>query len=342
MRRLFSQASALCAMFLTLACAVPDPAWAESGTATAHGGELEDFRYPWPVERFTFTSQRQPLQMAYMDVRPKQPNGKVAVLLHGKNFCAATWEETVRVLVRQGYRVIVPDQIGFCKSTKPDNYQFSFGQLARNTHDLLGTLGVGRVVMIGHSTGGMLGVRYALTYPDQVERLVLVNPLGLEDWQAQGIPYQSVDQWYARERGRTADQIRAYEKKNYYADTWRPAFEKWVQMLAGMYGGPGGDAVAWNSARLYDMIFTQPVLYDFPRLSVPTSLLIGDRDISAIGREAAPPAVQAKVGHYSELARAAVAAMPHARLVEFPDLGHAPQIQDPQAFHKALLKEIGE
>jgi pimeloyl-ACP methyl ester carboxylesterase len=61
-----------------------------------------------------------------MDVKPSKPNGRTAVLLHGKNFCAATWESTIRTLTQAGYRVVAPDQIGFCKSSKPRQYQFSF------------------------------------------------------------------------------------------------------------------------------------------------------------------------------------------------------------------------
>ena len=91
---------------------------------------LADFPYPYPVQTYQFRSQGQPLSMAYMDVQPAQPNGKTIVLLHGKNFCGATWEDTIRPLRDAGYRLIVPDQIGFCKSTKPQAYQFSLHQLA--------------------------------------------------------------------------------------------------------------------------------------------------------------------------------------------------------------------
>src|SRR3984957_4833584 len=85
----------------------------------AYGMRLEGFAYPWPVAQYRFASQDQTLEMAYMDVKPARPNGGTAVLLHGKNFCAATWQDTIRVLVDAGYRVIAPDQIGFCKSSKP-------------------------------------------------------------------------------------------------------------------------------------------------------------------------------------------------------------------------------
>lgn len=306
----------------------------------AYGAELQGFDYPHPVHQFTFASQQKTLQMSYMDVRPAQPNGRTAVLLHGKNFCAATWEQTIDELTAAGYRVIAPDQIGFCKSSKPASYQFSFHQLARNTHALLKSLGIDRATVIGHSTGGMLAVRYGLMYPQETEQLALVNPIGLEDWKAKGVPALSVDDWYARELKTTADGIRRYEQATYYAGQWNPSYEPWVQMLAGMYRGPDKAQVAWNSALLYDMIYTQPVLYEFDQLQVPTLLLIGLKDTTAIGKDAAPPEVQAKIGHYPELAKSAEKAIPRATLVEFPDLGHAPQMQDPAAFHAALLKGL--
>ncbi|MBW9104967.1 alpha/beta fold hydrolase [Paraburkholderia phenoliruptrix] len=303
----------------------------------AYGPELQGFTYPAPVGQYTFTSQGIALHMAYMDVKPAHANGRTAVLLHGKNFCAATWEGTIARLSEAGYRVIAPDQIGFCKSSKPEHYQYSFQQLARNTHALLESLGVKDATIIGHSTGGMLAVRYALMYPRETQQLVLVNPIGLEDWKAKGVPSLSVDDWYQRELKTSADGIRRYEQSTYYAGQWRADYEPWVQMLAGMYRGPGKQIVAWNSALLYDMIYTQPVVYEFGQLSMPTLLLIGQKDTTAIGKDAAPPEVRAKIGHYPELGKAAAQAIPHATLVEFADLGHAPQMQDPAAFHKALL-----
>ncbi len=198
---------------------------AEPDPGPAYGPELEGFPQPFPVARHAFTSQRQPVQMGYLDVRPERPNGRTAVLLHGKNFCAATWEGTIRVLTGAGYRVIAPDQIGFCTSTKPAAYQFSFRQLAQNTHDLLAHLGIARPVLIGHSTGGMLAAHYALLYPRDLDRLVMVNPIGLEDWSRKGLPPIPIEQWYARELKTTAASIRAYEQATYYAGQWEERYE---------------------------------------------------------------------------------------------------------------------
>jgi len=301
---------------------------------------LEGFDYAYPVQRFDLESQRQTLHMSYLDVRPPRPNGRTVVLLHGKNFCAGTWEATIRVLGETGYRVVAPDQIGFCKSTKPERYQYSFQQLAANTHALLEHLGVKRIVLVGHSTGGMLAARYALLYPGEVEQLVLVNPIGLEDWKSLGVPWRSVDAWYAREMQTTAESIRQYEQATYYAGQWRAEYDRWVEMLAGMYRGPGKELVAWNSALLYDMIYSQPVLYEFGRIENPVLLMIGQKDNTAIGKDAAPPELKKKLGNYPSLGREAARRFPHAALVEFPELGHAPQIQDPAQFHQALLKGI--
>ena len=309
-----------------------------ASAAAVYGPELQGFTYPHPVQHFSFTSQGQALQMAYMDVAAKgQPNGRIVVLMHGKNFCGATWETSITALSEAGYRVVVPDQIGFCASSKPEHYQYTFQQLASNTAALLKQLGVARAIVMGHSTGGMLATRYALMYPDAVDQLVLVNPIGLEDWKALGVPGRTVDQWNERELKLTAESIRQYEKATYYVGRWKPEYERWVDMLAGLNQGPGQKLVAWNSALIYDMIFTQPVVYEFPLLKMPTLLMIGDADTTAIGSDLAPPEVKARIGRYAVLGKEVVKRIPQGRLIEFPGFGHAPQVEDPARFHQALL-----
>ena len=267
----------IAAVLTPAATAAQNSLIASGGDSTSYGIELQGFQYPYPVAKFDFSSQRQTMHMAYMDVHPTKPNGRTAVLLHGKNFCAATWKPTIDVLVENGYRIVAPDQIGFCKSTKPEHYQYTFQQLARNTHALLASLGLIDVTLIGHSTGGMLAVRYALMYPGETKQMVLVDPIGLEDWKTKGVPSISVDEWYARELKTNADNIRRYEQNTYYAGQWSTDYEPWVQMLAGLNAGPGKELVAWNSALLYDMIYTQPVFYELNDISVPTLLMIGTK-----------------------------------------------------------------
>ncbi|MCB9741679.1 MAG: alpha/beta hydrolase [Alphaproteobacteria bacterium] len=317
---------------LTLTLAAP---------TSSYGPMLEGFDYPFPVQRLALRSQAQDLSMAYLDVKPERPNGETIVLLHGKNFCAATWEQSIRALSAQGYRVVAPDQIGFCKSSKPERYQFSLAQLAANTHALLEHLGVPRARVMGHSMGGMLAIRYALQYPEATTQLLLVNPIGLEDWRAAGVPWRSVDEWYAGALKTTHDSIRAYQQKAYFAGDWKPEYDRWVDMLGGMYAGPGKEQVAWTQALASDMIFNQPVVYELPQLQVPTVLFIGQRDRTAIGRDRATPALAEALGDYPALGRAAAEAIPDATLVPFEGLGHSPHVEAPERFHAALTQALG-
>ncbi|KYK58643.1 alpha/beta hydrolase fold domain containing protein [Drechmeria coniospora] len=297
-----------------------------------------NFTYPWPVKVFQFTSQLQPLQMAFMDVEPAcRPNGMTAVLLHGKNFCGPTWETTMHVLTQHGYRVVVPDQIGFCKSSKPAAYQFSLGQMASNTRLLLDMLDVGNVTVIGHSLGGMMAVRIALQYPEAVDEMVVVAPVGLEDYVKKGVPYVGLDTTAKSEAASGYDSIRAYEKKVYYVDRWRPAYETWVQMLVNIYHGSERDAYVKNQAQVVDMVLTGPVAHCFGDIQPRTLLIVGDKDRTAIGSQWSSPDVAAKLGRFDLLGPEAAHQLQNGQLHRFTNLGHAPQLSDPNAFHDVVL-----
>lgn len=323
------------ALASALNLALPQPARADA--------MLKTFPYPHAVQSFEFQSQMQPLTMAYMDIAPKGPTrNQTVVLLHGKNFCGATWEGVIALLSEAGYRVVVPDQIGFCRSSKPEAYQYSFHQLAANTKALLGKLGVEKPIVMGHSMGGMLAFRYALMYGPEMSGLVVVNPLGLEDWKAKGVPMATLDQLFDRELKVTAEGIKRYEQNTYYAGHWEPAYDKWVDMLAGMYTGADGRAFAWTQARTADIIQSQPVVHEFGNIKVPTLVVLGLKDNTANGRERASPEVAKTLGIYPELAKETQSRIPGAKLITFPELAHSPHIQDPAQFNPALLKGLSE
>ncbi|MFX4516588.1 alpha/beta fold hydrolase, partial [Acinetobacter baumannii] len=85
----------------------------------------------------------------------------------------------IDTLTAAGYRVLVPDQIGFGKSSKPQG-DLHFDTLARNTMALLDHLGIAKADVVAHSLGGMLAVRIARAFPDRIAHLVLTAPIGLE------------------------------------------------------------------------------------------------------------------------------------------------------------------
>ena len=93
------------------------------------------------------------------------PNGKTVVLMHGKAFGCYYFRNVIEGLTAAVYRLVAPDQIDWGKSPKPDLH-YIFQLLAANTAALLSHLGVGKVTVLGHSTGGMTAVRFALMNPD--------------------------------------------------------------------------------------------------------------------------------------------------------------------------------
>ena len=301
----------------------------------AYDADLSGYSYPFEVKNFSFSSQGQTLRMAYMDVVPKKANGQTVLLLHGKNFCGAYWEPTIRALVYRGYRAIVPDQIGFGKSSKPEHFAFIFQELATDTKALLDSLHIDKVSVVGHSIGGMLATRFALMFPVRVERLVLVDPIGLEDWKRM-VPYKTIDELYADELKSTPDSVRNYMKKNYFGDTWKPEYESLVEIQAGWIRGPDWSRMARLSALTTDMAFTQPVLYEFGDLKMPVLLIVGQKDRTALGKAWAPAAVKDRMGNYPELGRRTKAAIPDCRLVEIEEVGHLPQVQRFDAYWQAV------
>ena len=310
------------------------PAFAQSPNLEPLGVALENLAYPHPVRFFPVTIEGRDLRMAYMDVAPAGPaNGQTVLLLHGKNFFGVYWAGTIQALSGAGYRVVVPDQIGFGKSAKPDMH-YSFELLAQTTKALLDRLGVAKAVVVGHSMGGMLAVRYALLYPAATTRLVLENPIGLEDYRVK-VPFTSVDATYKAMLTPTREGLDRFYRS--YFGTWKAEFGLWSELAWRATLSGEWPRAAKASALTYDMIYTQPVVQDLPRIAVPTLLVIGQADRTTLGRGALPPEVLATLGRYPELGRRAQATIPGARLVEIEGVGHIPHLESPDRFHAALL-----
>ncbi|MDY0930600.1 alpha/beta hydrolase [Chryseobacterium sp. CFBP8996] len=300
---------------------------------------LSDYQYPFEVHFKDFNSQKQNLKMAYMDVKPKKSNGKTIMLLHGKNFNGAYWEKTAKDLSDKGFRVIIPDQIGFGKSSKPQNYQFSFAQLTSNTKAILDDLKIDKIIVLGHSMGGMVATRFTLMYPETVEKLILENPIGLEDYKVLA-KYQTIDEAYQSELKNTAETYKNYQLKFYYDNKWKSEYQPWLDLIAGWTLHKDYPQVAWNAALTSDIIFNQPVVYEFKNIKTPTLLIIGTRDRTAIGKDRAPKDIQPTMGQYQELGKKTQQQIAGSKLVELENVGHLPHIEVYDKFWNALYDFI--
>ncbi|QQE13930.1 alpha/beta hydrolase [Planctomycetota bacterium] len=310
-----------------------------------YDARLSEYAYPFEVETYRFESQGLPVEMSYMYLPTEVEEGddenlkSTVVLLHGKNFNGAYWEGVARQLHEQGYGVLIPDQIGFGKSSKPAGYQYSFAGLADNTKGLMDELGIDKAVVVGHSMGGMLGTRFSLMYPEKVEKLVLVNPIGLENYLDE-VEYKDVDFFLDKEMKTTPEEIYAYQKKNYYDGDWNETYEKLTRPVVGQLQGDEWESVALANARTYDMIFTQPVVEEFGKLAVPTVLILGTRDRSAPGRGWQKAESNRELGRYDRLGEEIVAGNGDIELIKLEGLGHVPQVEAPERFMPVFVEVL--
>jgi pimeloyl-ACP methyl ester carboxylesterase len=293
----------------------------------------QDLTYPYPVQFISLTIEQQPVKMAYMDVKPAKGNGKSVLLLHGKNFNGFYWKDVIAFLSAAGYRVIVPDQVGWGFSDKP-NIHYSFHLLADNTRQLLDSLGVKKVSMLVHSMGGMLGSRFVLMYPGRVEKLIYENPIGLEDYKT-FVPYHSVDEQYANELKATKESLKRYQE-SYYPE-WKEAYEPYVDAQYAALQLPDFKSATWASALTYQMIYEQPVVYELKNIRVPTLGIIGLADGTIVGKNLLDKAAIPQHGQYLQLGRQLQQQIRGSKLVELKGVGHIPHIQVPQIFKKHVL-----
>lgn len=151
---------------------------------------LEGYPYPHPVQYLEVTHLAEAdwidrrasdwerrARMAYMDVLPDSAKAKGAVLLvHGKNFFGAYWTGVIEALRHSGFRVIVPDLIGWGKSTKAST--LTAASLVSHLRSLLDQLKVDSCAFVGHSTGGLIGMHMAQALPGAGSRAGAGEPDG--------------------------------------------------------------------------------------------------------------------------------------------------------------------
>ena len=299
---------------------------------------LEGVKYPYAVKFFPIHTEGQDIKMVYMDVAPTSaPNNKTAILFHGKNFGGYYWGNVIKALTAIGYRVIVPDQIGFGKSSKPFIH-YSFHQMATWNKRLLDTLGVQKTVVLGHSMGGMLATRFALMFPEKTEKLLLENPIGLEDYKT-FVPYVNTAQQYQTELKTTAESVKKYYQGSYFT-YWKPEYEYLVNIAGGVTFSADYPRWAQVAAMTFTMIYEQPVVYEFQNIKVPTILFIGKEDKTIVGKGLLTPDQQAIHGQYRLLGKQTAAKIPSAKIIEFEACGHIPHIEIPTEFLVALTGSL--
>src|ERR1700680_4681033 len=303
----------------------PAPKDAKPGSIT-----YEDVAYPYPVQFMPLTLYGQDVRMAYMDVPPAgQSNGRTVVLFHGMNFGGFYFAGPIELLRKEGFRVVVPDQIGWGRSSKPI-MPYNFHDMALNSRKLLQSLGISKAALLGHPMGGMLASRFAASYPDMTERVVMYNPIGLTDPRYEQ-PWRSTDEAYKRTMSMTQDQLYQASDatiRRYFPTpgSWKTEYEKYPRILYAPTLSGEWPRLAMVRAIYQQMPYLDPVYYDWAKIKVKALVLGGDKD---------GPDFPERAKHIADT-------IPGAELALLPGLGHVPHIQAPEVFNAALLKFLRE
>lgn len=295
---------------------VPTPTDVKPGSITC-----EDVPYPFPTSYLPLTLYGQDVRIAYMDVAPSGPaNGHTVMVFHGNNFAGFYFGPVIEALRKEGFRVIVPDQIGYGRSSKPI-IPYNFNDMARNSRAILTSLKIDKAMIVGHSMGGMLAARFATQYPAVTERLVLYNPIGLTDGRYDR-PSGSIDDSYKATLATTYPAIRAsimrYVAHNEAA--WTPEFENYTRIRYAWTLSADWPRLAMVQSLINNVIYQDPVTYDWAHIQA-TTLVFGGAEDMLPG--------SAKV--FQERMKYIADTIPNgkARLLLLPGLGHVPHLEAP-------------
>src|SRR5204863_1772198 len=104
------------ALLADMAASAPQSAASVATSFDVKPGSItcDDVPYPYPSSYLPLTLYGQDVRLAYMDVPASgTPNGHTVVLLHGNNFAGFYFGGPIDALRKEGFRVVVPDQIGY-------------------------------------------------------------------------------------------------------------------------------------------------------------------------------------------------------------------------------------
>jgi pimeloyl-ACP methyl ester carboxylesterase len=242
--------------------------------------------------------------------------GPAVILIHGLAASMYSWRHQVPTLADAGFRVIAFDNRGFGFSDKPAR-GYSNQEYVHLLFALMDSLGVADGVLVGHSMGGAIAADAALTRPDRVRGLVLVDAAGVTvryPFMLRAARWPVVGWIVDRLRGRAAtarilkatyargSRVTEADVDQYYAPVAQPDF---APALRGVFREFKFDRLAGRLGMI----------------AAPTLVMWGAED----------RLIPFSVG------QAMVAALPRGALVRLADAGHAAPEEQPGAFNRSLL-----
>ncbi len=280
--------------------------------------EFKDINYSYPAK----TALQNP-SIAYID---EGKGDKTIILIHGLASNAGFWRYAIPELSKQ-YRVIAVDLPGYGKSGK-GAYPYSISFYAEQIKRLTDELKIDKFTLVGHSMGGQIGIKFALMYPDKLDKLVLASPAGVEEFlQGQGDWLRSV----MTKKGvktTTEEGIRRNLASNFYS--WDDKWEWMVEERVRMINAKDFDEFTYTVVRCVNAMLDEPTFDKIKNIKTPTLIVYGRYD-------GLIPNPYLNPGFTSDLFKWGAEQIPNCKLHEIDNCGHMLQIEKPEEFTSAIL-----
>lgn len=252
------------------------------------------------------------LHVVELPAKTPAPDAPTVLLLHGANLCLDDLAMSLGQPLAQRLRVIIPDRPGQGFSEPGLGLVGSAAYHVRLLRGLMRELGTGPLIVVGHSFGGLIALRYALDAPGEVASLVLINPTTHP--RPEGLP------WFQRAAGVLIGPLMV---KTLLLPLSLAMLDRLVSRMFRPeqppldYGARSRLTLGLTPSRFAASLQEYSELRDqlialvprYPEINVSTLIVAGDAD----------PVVPPKI-HAEALARA----LPHAELIRIPGAGHLP------------------
>ncbi|WP_027897677.1 alpha/beta fold hydrolase [Zestomonas thermotolerans] len=246
-----------------------------------------------------------------------QGEGEVILLIHGSGPGVTAWANWRGVIptLSQRARIIAPDMLGFGYTSCPPEWKLDPATWVESLVGLLSALDIPRVSIVGNSFGGAIALHFAKTYPQRVQRLVLMGAAGLSFPITDGLEkvwgYQP-----SLQAMRELMEVFAYDHSLINDDLVRMRYEASIR-----------DDVQARFAQLFPA----------PRQQGVEMLALADEDLRALPHETLLIHGRDDKVIPLELSERMLRLIPHAQLHAFGECGHWVQIEKAQAFTRLLV-----
>ena len=248
----------------------------------------------------------------------------MVLLLHGLGTSQVTWYRNIEPLAAAGFTVLAPDLPGHGDSDKPDHLSYDPLAGAGVLHQLIQSLGVERLSLVGNSAGGLIVGLLALDHPEKVERLVLVASAGLGrriSWFLRVISLPLLGELLYKTRLRNVVDFRklTFHQPPSFLDEVLPEMRR-VRALPGVRRA--GLQSIRSSVNIWGQRQHRNILTRLKQLPVPLMTVWGQEDRLV-------PASHAELVRHE---------LPHSVVRIIPQCGHWPHMEKAEEFNDLLIR----